>query len=121
MRGTLLESDTGRGRSERGADAKQMLVGSQGEVGLLFMQALTDGRRTSPSCAVDEAFLSVWRERESSDCVPSWEIRHIIDRVEALKRIHSALSVLSSVSHLSSFLFDSSFCPCTEWKFSSSL
>lgn len=41
-----LESDRGRGRSEPRPDAKQMLVGSQGEVRLLFMQALTDRRRT---------------------------------------------------------------------------
>ena len=48
-----MESDRGRGRSEQTADAKQMLVGSQGEVGLLFMQCFDRQapHLTEPHCS----------------------------------------------------------------------
>lgn len=68
------------GRSEPRPDAKQMLVGSQGGSRASVYAGFD---RQAPHLTKLRCNRGVWTERVvdqvAGDCVPSWEIRHVID------------------------------------------
>lgn len=105
------ESDRGRGRSERRADAKQMLVG------------FTGGSRASVYAGFDRQAPHLTEPQRSAEARAERGADQVAATVflhgklgtlwieqKALKRIHSALSAPSSASRLFSLQFDGVLC-----------
>lgn len=106
MRATFWKV-TGEGADQsRGLMLNRCWLVHRGKLGFCLYRLWQTG--AAPSRTVAEAFARAERKgwSSSSECVPSREIRHIIDWAKALRRIHSELAALSSslLQHFSPIL-----------------